>query len=220
MIYTNYAEQPQNGFIAGLIGGAILSLISITLTQIFAFIQKKVDHKNNLQKISFAKRLEKAEDAIGYYYATHAALLDMKCGLQVLLLNIDNGSSLSVMFELISKTGKTFEELSGQKNQSVFSVNLYFDFVDFENWEEQEKKFLESLSNSKSIGDELFFWYSKSIEAANDDNVTVRDCDDHIKDLMRKYKLSLQDLINYLEKSIIKTGAIINAIKTQMRLEF
>lgn len=204
------------GFTSGTIGTLIIK-------ELVNQLNKNQDYVRELKKHTYTKKLEKAENAIAFYWTYLNKVTEMKNSLEFVIKVIneieESDKDIDIIQELIKKTGLSIQELASEKYSSINAVHLYFDLDNNEKWNENDvASLLSSLSETKSIDIEIQFWndlYENSNKIGDNKNA------DYYwgksLELLPSYVNSLQNFIDCIDKNKNAVESIIKAIKSQLK---
>jgi hypothetical protein len=207
--------------LVGLLSG---SLGTILIKEVVNQINKKQDFTRELKKITYSKKLEKAENAVAYYWTYFINVSQMKKSLDVIIEAIsereEKENDVEIIQGIMVKTGDTLTDLAGDKFLAINSIHLYFDLEDSEKWNENDTgNLLKSISETKSIDNSMKFWLNLH-DKSNQENIDKVQTDfywDKAIKLLPAYAESLQKMIDCIEKNKSATYATIQAIKRQLK---
>lgn len=200
--------------IIGLLSGSLGTLI---IKEIFDFFNKNLEFKRELKKITFTRKLEKAEKAISFFSTYLNTIIEIKKSLEVILTNIkdDSNIDISIITGFMNQQSLTLNELM-KNNYESNAVHLYFELELTEN-ENDIFKFIESLAETKYIDNSLQFWlkhYNSQLEKG--DKVSSDFCWNKIQELMPEYAEKTQKVVDSLETNRQSIYNSIKEIKKQL----
>ncbi|RZJ97804.1 MAG: hypothetical protein EOO46_25310 [Flavobacterium sp.] len=206
-----------------LIGILSGSLATLVVKEVINQINKRQDFTRELKKITYIRKLEKAENAIAFYWTYINRVIEMKKSLEVVVKAVheleEKENDIQIIQEVLNKTGQAITDMSGEKYSSINSIHLYFDLEDLEKWNEIDiESLLKSLAETKSIDNEIKIWTD-----LHDNSLHVNDRNqadiywNRAIELLPEYVNSLQNFIDGLEKNRKATYAMIQAIKKQLK---
>jgi tetratricopeptide (TPR) repeat protein len=204
----------------GLLSGSIATLIA---KEIINQINKRQDFTRELKKITYMRKLEKAENAIAFYWTYINRVIEMKKSLEVVIKAVheldEKDYDIQIIQEVLNRTGQAIADMSDGNYSSINSIHLYFDLEDTQNWNEMDiESLLKSLAETKSIDNEIIFWANLHNSALNANDTNQADiCWNKATELLPTYVSSLQNVIKGLEKNRIATYSMIQSIKTQLK---
>ena len=204
------------GFTSGTIGTLI---IKEAINQ----LNKNQDYIRELKKHTYTKKLEKAENAIAFYWTYLHKVTEMKSSLEFVIKVVneieESDKDIDIIQDLIKKTGNSIQELASEKYSSINAVHLYFDLDYNEKWNENDvASLLLSLSETKSIDSEIHFWnelYENSDKIGDNKNADFYW--GKSLELLPSYVTSLQNFIDCIDKNKNAVDSIIKAIKFQLK---
>ena len=206
--------------LVGLLGGSLVTLIA---KEVLNQINKRQDFTRELKKITYTKKLEKAENAIAFYWTYLDKVTEMKKSLEVVIKAIqeldEKDYDIEIIQEVINKTGQALTDLSGDKYSNINAIHLYFDLEDTAKWNENDiENLLKSLAETKSIDNEIKFWTDLHDNANKVNNTQQAEIYwDKAIELLPIYVNSLQHFIDCIEKNKKASYAIIQSIKRQLK---
>lgn len=193
----------DTNIIIGLLSGSLATLLA---KEIINQINKHQDFTRELKKVTYIKKLEKAEDAIAFYWTYLNKVTEMKKSLEFIIKAVneleEKDYDIQIIQEVLNKNGQAITDLSGEKYSNINAVHLYFDLEDTNNWNESDiEYFLQSLAGTKSIDNEIKFWTDLHDKANKASDRT--EADKYWKkaiELLPTYVVSLQNYIDVLER--------------------
>jgi len=206
--------------LVGLLGG---SLGTIIIKEILNRINKKTEFNRELFKITYLRKLDKAENAIAFYYNYQNKVIEMKKSVEFVSNALkdedDKDYDMSIIMNILEQTGKALTELGSDKYYDINSINLYFELEDKETWNETDLyDFLKSISETKSIDCDIQRWldiYNSYLEQGDQENADYYW--EKAFDLIPSYLESIDGMIKMLEKNRIATQSSIQKIKSQLK---
>jgi tetratricopeptide (TPR) repeat protein len=205
--------------ITGFLGG---SLTTVVVGWLLNSITKKQEFKRELIKATYLRKLEKAEKAVAYYYTYVSKVIELKKSLEVIIQAAnefnEKDRDIQVIQAILEQNSKMLMELAGDKYGDVNSVHLYFDLEDKEKWNEQDfELLLKSLTEAKTIDNDIQFWTSMHNSSLDRNEVNqAEQCWNKAIGLLPNYVISLQEVVDVLEKNKIATSSMIANIKSQL----
>lgn len=204
---------------AFLSGSAITLLIREVINQ----INRKVDFDRDLEKMTYQRKLQKAESAVAYYWTYLDKAILIKSSIQIIrraLQEIDETQlDFDVIAEALEKNSNALNDLAGDKYFDINGIHLYFDLKDDESWSEEDLGKLSScIAEIKYRENEVQYWLSLHENSINNKDHRL---EDHYWSEMKKvlpaYVVTLENYITLLEKNKLATHLVINKIKKQLR---
>lgn len=206
--------------LTGLLGG---SLVTLVVKEALNQFNKRQDFNRELKKITYLRKLEKAENAIAFYWTYLNKVTEMKKSLEFVIKAIQeidkNRYDIEIIMEVINKTGQAITDLSGDKYSNINSVHLYFDLEDIDKWNETDmENVLKALSETKSIDNEIKFWTGMHESANKINDVVQADiCWKNAVELLPTYVNSLQNFIDCIERNKNAMNGIVQTIKKDLK---
>src|SRR5262245_1125761 len=125
--------------ISAFLTGSIATLI---VRELVNQLNKKIDFYRDLKKLTYQKKLEKAERAIAYFWTYAAKVMEVKKSVETIqkaLANIDESElDIEVVANALTQNSKVLGDLDGDKYFDVNAVHLYFDLEDDKSWSEED----------------------------------------------------------------------------------
>lgn len=205
--------------LTGILGGSLATLI---IKEILNQINKRQDFNRELKKITYTKKLEKAENAIAFYWTYLNSITEMKKSLEFVVKAIneieEKDYDIEIILEIINKSGQAITNLSGDKYSNINSIHLYFDLEDTEKWNEVDlENLLASLSETKAIDNELKFWADLYDNANKVNDIKQADLYwNKAVELLPIYVASLQKFIDTIERNKNALYGIVQTIKNDL----
>jgi len=207
-----------------LIGFLSGSLITLIVKEVLNQINKKIDFNRELNKITYVRKLDKAENAIAFYYNYLNRIIEMKKSLEVVMEAIKEldkkDYDVEIIQNILEQNGKLILELTSAKYFDINSIHLYFELEDTAHWDESDVfEFLKALSETKSIDQDIELWidfYNSHLEKGDFHNSNYYWS--KALELIPSYIDSLQNLIYRVEKIKLASNSFIQKIKTQLKI--
>ena len=206
--------------IVGVLSG---SLATLAIKELINQFNKKQEFNRELKKLTYEKKLEKAENAIAYYWTYSNKVVEQKKSFELILSIVDkiedSDKDIQIIYDLLKKNSDALAELSGGKYSSINAIHLYFDLEESDKWNEKDiSDLLQALSETKSIDNEISFWLSWYNKAIADGDEKLADIYwEKSKEALPRYKIALQKYIDSVEKNKLAINSIIANIKTQLK---
>lgn len=205
--------------ITAFLTGTVVTLI---IKEIFNQINRKVDFNRDLKKITFQRKLEKAESAVGYYWTYLSKAVEIKKSLETIHKALNEGDETKLDIEIINETlgqnSKILLDLAGDKYFDINGIHLYFDLEDEESWSEEDLgKFMDCIAEMKYRNNDVNFYASLSNSHFDKDKKMAEVYWNEMKKVLPAYLISLQNFIDLLEKNRQATHALIKKIKKQIK---
>jgi len=206
--------------LVGLFGGSLATLLA---KEVLNQINKKQDFTRELRKLTYMKKLEKAENAIAFYWTYLDKLIQMKKSLEFVVKAINEiekkDYDIEIIQEVLNKVGQEITNLYEEKYSGVNSIHLYFDIEDTAKWNEQDmENLLTALSETKSIDDEIIFWINLHNNALKaNDNRQANIYWNKTTELLSTYINSMQNLIYCIERNQEAIQGIVDKIKQDLK---
>ncbi len=208
-----------NGII-GFLGG---SLLTLAIKEIINQINKKQDFARELTKSTYLRKLEKAENAIAYYWTYLNKIVELKKSLQVIIQAVneleEKNNDTQIILRILEQNSKVLVELAGDKYSDINSVHLYFELEDSEKWGEQDiELFLKALTETKSVDNDIQFWSTLYNNHQSRNETQKADfCWNKAVELFPNYVSSLQKIIDILERNRVASYSMITKLKSQIK---
>jgi hypothetical protein len=206
--------------LVGILSGSLATLV---IKEILNQINKRQDFTRELKKVTYTRKLEKAENAIAYYWTYLNKVIEMKKSLEVIIKAInefdEKENDVEFIQQIMTTTSQALTDLAGDKYSNVNAIHLYFDLEDNEKWNENDiENLLKYLAETKAIDNEIQFWTDWHNHANKLNDIQQSDIYwNKAISLLPTYVSSLQNVINCIEKNKTASKAIINSIKRQLK---
>lgn len=208
----------------GFLGGTLGTLI---INSVIDFFNKKNEFKRELFRLTYERKLDKAEKAIAFHYSYLGKVMQMKNGLEVVseavnhLKGTDSSTSpmdIDIISGILTNVGASITELSSAAERDMYAINLYFDLDDNPFSEVTLRAYLQGLSKAKAIDDEFASWDALSRNyLANNDQVNVDYCLNKAIALIPAYLEALNGVVKSLENDSLNSQQLITNIKKQVK---
>jgi F0F1-type ATP synthase gamma subunit len=117
--------------ITAFLTGSIATLI---IREVFNQINKRIDFSRELKKITYQKKLEKAESAVAYYWTYLNKAIEIKKSIETIhkaLNEIDEAElDVEIVIDTLTQNSKILTDLAGDKYFDINGIHLYFDLED------------------------------------------------------------------------------------------
>jgi hypothetical protein len=206
--------------ITAFLTGSVATLI---IREIFNQINRKVDFNRDLKKLTYQRKLEKAESAVAYYWTYLNKAIEMKKSMETIhkaLNEIDETKlDVEIVTDVLSQISKILGDLAGDKYFNINGIHLYFELEDKESWSEEDLgKLYDCLAEMKYRNNDVQFWASLYNSHLDKDEHLVQHYWSEMKKVLPDYLTSLQNFIDLLEKNRQATYLIIKKIKKQIKI--
>jgi tetratricopeptide (TPR) repeat protein len=207
--------------ITGILGGSLATLI---VKEILNQINKRQDFKRELKKLTYIKKLERAESAIAYYWTYLGKVTEMKKSLEFIIKAVNEMDEKAYDIEIIQQTmhntGLAITELSGEKYSNINSIHLYFDLENIDKWNEKDlENLLKSLSETKALDNEIKFWIDLYNNANKVNDFKQADLYwNKALEILPGYISSLQNFIDSIERNKLAIHGIVQKIKGELKM--
>lgn len=206
--------------IVGILGGSLFTLI---VKEIINQINKKTDFNRELFKVTYLRKLDKAENAIAFYYNYQNKVIEMKKSIEFVSNAIkemdEKDYDITIIMNILEQAGKSLLDLTSDKYSDINSINLYFELEDSESWNEQDLyEFYQSISETKSIDIEIQRYidiHNSFLEQGEQENADYYW--QKAEELVPSYLESIGQMIKMLEKNKLAIKTLIQKIKSQLK---
>jgi len=205
-----------NDIVLGFLSGSLATEI---VREIFRFLTLGHEFKKKLQKLTYERKLQKAENAIAYHSTWYERLNELKASYLAYINAIEditfNNDKIQHILEINSSL---LGELSHSKYLDINAFYLYFDIKDNESIfsEEDATAFIQTLKDIEKMEDRI----KMVVKMAKQENITITQ---ELQCLFDAYKLSrnfatgLKGLIVIIDKHLDSITATIKDLKEQMK---
>jgi tetratricopeptide (TPR) repeat protein len=206
--------------ITGFLGGSLATLI---IKEVINQINKKQDFKRELTKVTYIRKLEKAEKAVAYYWTYLNQLVIIKSSFQVVIQAVneldEKDNDIQIIQGVLEQNSKAISDLAGEKYFDVNSVHLYFELEDEEKWGEKDGELLlKSIAETKSLDNDIQFWNSLHNSHQSKNEMQQADfCWNKAVELFPVYVISLQKVVDILERNRAASHSMITKLKSQLK---
>lgn len=203
--------------IIGILSGSLGTLL---IKEFFNQINRKVDFNRELKKLTFIRKLEKAEKAVSFYTSYLSSVTEMKKSFEVILktLKEDNNIDISIIQGILNQHSSNLTELMKNSFPESNAAHLYFELDDSENWNENDTYDLfENIAETKAKDNDIQFWlniYNSHLEKGESKKAEFYW--GKVEEELPAYSKSLEKVVNSLEKNKIAIYEIVKKIKKQL----
>jgi tetratricopeptide (TPR) repeat protein len=206
--------------LTGILGGSLATLIA---KEILNQINKRQDFTRDLKKVTYIRKLEKAENAIAFYWTYLSKVTELKKSLEFIIQAIneidEKDYDIEIIQAVMTNSGQAITDLSGDKYSNINSIHLYFDLEDNNSWNENDmENLIKALSETKSLDDEIKFWIDLHDNAikVNDKRQAGLYWNKSIE-ILPTYVKSLQNFIDSIERNKNAMHGIVRTIKKDLK---
>jgi hypothetical protein len=213
----NIDVQAIIGFLSG-------SLAAIIIRFVLDQITSRQSFNRELKKLTFTRKLEKAENAIALYRTYTIKIIELQKSFELTISVMNNieetEKDLSGVLELISKNQLFLNELSTEKYSHINSMHLYFDLDGSEQRNEENlEKMLDILADISGLNNTLKFWGDLDNKANADGNDELAEYYwNKIKACIPSYVSSIERFIEVIKVSRQESETVITKIKQQVKI--
>lgn len=198
------------------------SVVTLIIREVLNQINKKIDFSRELKKITYEKKLEKAEKAVAFYWTYTSKVIEVKKSIETIqkaLNEVDDSQfDIAIVAQTLSQNGKILDELGGEKYFDINAVHLYFDLADENFWNEQDiGKAYDCIAEMQYRNNDLQFWLSASNSQIDKNEELEEHYWNEMKKCLPTYLASLQSYIDLLERNKVSTNNMIKKIKRQIK---
>jgi hypothetical protein len=211
----------ETNTVIGILSGSVATLI---VKGLWEQLTKWQDFQRELKKLTFSRKLEKAENAIALYRTYTNKLIELKKSIELTISvfeDIDESDKdLQIASDLIGKNGIFLGELASEKYAHINAIHLYFELDETENWNEDDlEKLLNAISRMGTLNTELKFWSDNQNKADAQGDLKASDFYwQKMKECIPTYVSKLRDFIDVVERSRLATEEMVRKIKMQVKL--
>lgn len=204
-----------NDVIIGFLSG---SLATEMVREIFHFFTRGFDHRRELRKLTYERKLKKAEKATAFYITYYQRVLQVKHAYEVYIKELDDININTEAIENVIYNGeKIIEDLNHNKNLDIKSVYLYIETEDDgKAGEKYAAQTTKALNEVAKLEDEIKNLLELSgREDQTDDHATK--CLVKIVGRMPELAKQLKILVRLLDKTLTNIDETIKSIKRQIK---
>jgi hypothetical protein len=200
------------GFLSG-------SLATEVVREIFHFFTRGYEHKRDLQKLTYQRKLQKAENAMAFYFTYYERVVEIKHAYEVYIKELDEISLDTEAIEnIIDKSQQLLEDLNHDKHLNIKSIYLYFDFEDDSDWKEEDAAMItQALVDAAKVQEQIRTYMQLGYKEDNTEEQIQKYWLKAI-DIMPELVEHLKRIVKLLEKSQEYMRGTLNNIKRQMKM--
>jgi hypothetical protein len=204
--------------ISAFLSGSVITLI---IKEVVNQINRKVDFERDLKKITFQKKIDKAEKAVSFYWTYLNKVVELKKSLETMhkvFDDIDNAQQdVGHIGDILDRNAKVLADLDGEKYFDVNGIHLYFDLEDDESWNEEDLgKMIDCAGEMKYNYNNLEYWLQRYDELLSQNSERAEVCWEEMKKVMPAYLTSLKQFIDLIEKNRKAVHALFKKLKAQI----
>ena len=200
-----------------IIGFLTGSLLTEVVRESIRLFTKGIEHKKDLAKLTYERKLQMAENAMAYYYTYYERLIEIKKSYQIYVKKLEKFEidDAEMIKDLIEKNNKLLSDLSHDKYLDINAVFLYFNLDHDNYWGEQDNGLLtEARMKATALEEKIKYWLDLFYKPCNDENKSF-DYWVNATELFEEFSEALQNVIILLNKNQESMRQIINLIKEQ-----
>lgn len=199
-----------------MIWAAYGSIITIFITRLFDYLQQKQNHRYELKKIFFQKKVVAAEQAVSLWYSMCAIYTSLSA-LYEKFIALEENKATGSLFE--SMNNNLFAQLSKfqeSSSQLANTVYLYFDLErDTSKTKEELKIFYDALVEIQDL--KLSFEVMRDVKKEVNDPQAQEWFEEENKMLKIKSKEQLSRISFMLNKAQQKLNTMVTLLRSQMK---
>lgn len=211
----NISPEIVSAFLSGSIG-------TVVLREVISIFTKRQEHRRLLQRITYERKLELAEKAIGFYWGYQNKVAVLKQSMELMLHAIEKQNS-EIDFDMlqnnIRSAGREISIIDHSLQSEVNAANLYFDLDNSEKWSEGDlRDLMESMASTKHFDNQIgsLFELQKSC-AENGNHTQAEHYGKQILTMLPHYTKSLSTTIDLFEKNQTASSDFVRKIKKQLK---
>jgi len=205
------------GFLSGTLAAIVIRFLLDQITSVQTF-------NRELKKLTYTRKLEKAENAIALYrsYVTKLIELQKSFELTISVMNDieDTEKDLSGVLEFLGKNQLFLNELSTEKYSHINSMHLYFDLGGSEQRNEENlEQMLDILADLNGLNNTLKFLGDLDNKATDEGNEELSEYYwNKMKDCIPPYVSTIHRFITVIKESRQESETVIRKIKEQVNV--
>ncbi|MAE84921.1 MAG: hypothetical protein CMB80_19445 [Flammeovirgaceae bacterium] len=204
-----------SGFLTG-------SLVTLIIREVINQINKKVDFNREIKRMTYQKKLERAESAVAFYWTYSNKAVEVKKSLETIhkaVTEIDETElDIQIISGVLNQNSNTLAGLAGDKYFDINGIHLYFDLEDSKFWNEDDLgQLYDSIAELKFRDNDVQFWISLHNVHFDKNEELADHYWEEMKKVLPEYLKSLQKFINLIEKNRKATDQLIKTIKNQIK---
>lgn len=152
--------------IAAFLGGSIGTLL---IKSAFDIFQKERDHKKQMQKLSYERKIQIAESGVAFYSHYRYNVVQLKTCYETMLNYIEKIEAegdfpefnMSLLINQTQHISSVITSMFGPGHGGILSINLYFDLSSSQYFKtENLLKMHTAVGTLKAIDSNIEFWYN------------------------------------------------------------
>ena len=206
-----------------LILGALTGSVGTSVIRaLWERFQKKEDFEREIRKMTYSKKLEKAEAAAAFYYTYISRITVIKKSYEGILSAIKefNAETLDITAfqNAITANAKEMETMENEKFATINAVHLYFDLDDRALWNEGVLgDVLKAFADVAAAENNLKLWTNLYAEYEMSDHEKAERCMKKAIELIPTFIPLYETLIIVLEKNKTASDAMLRKLKEQVK---
>jgi hypothetical protein len=201
-----------------LIGG---SGIGIIIQNVFGIFSKRAEHKRELSKVLYERKLDAAEKGIAFYWAVYTQIDVMKISFEIFRDSFEKMEDSDLGIEIIIKqlevAGESLMKIEQSDLIDRHRMHLYFDIEDVDFWNNEDSTILlEAIARVKHYDNHIGFLFKKIEESETDEN-RQNSFSKQLKDITPEYILSVQALVDVLDKNKKANLEVVEKLRKQIK---
>jgi hypothetical protein len=201
-----------------IIGFLTGSLLTEVVRESIRLFTKGIEHKKELAKLTYERKLQMAEDAMAYYYTYYERLIEMKTSYEIYVKRLEEYEieDAEMIQNLIQHNSKLLSELSNDKYFDINAVFLYFNLDHDNHWGEQDAGLLtEAKMKATLLEDQIKYWFDLFYKPSKSSGDQHYNYWINATELFEPLSEALQNVITLLYKNQESMRRIVNLIKEQ-----
>jgi tetratricopeptide (TPR) repeat protein len=205
--------------LGSFLGGSVVTLI---IKEFVNQYNKRQDFKRDLAKMTYSRKLEKAEAAVAFYWTYLDKVINIKKSVEVIIKAAkemdEKDYDITIILQNLSKVSASMEEMSGVKYLDVHAINLYFDLDKNSQWSEIDLgDLLHLYAEMTAMDKEINLWVDLHNNAQANKNVEFAEaCWQNALEILPNYLVKMQGYLDLIEKNRSASHAVIQTIRKEL----
>jgi len=178
--------------------------VTAAITYLFNKLEKRAEHNRELVKMTYAKKIEAAEDATAFYSTMLVSLIEIKKSHETLIYCIENLEEAKhdpiILQASVNAANAAIGKLINDNFLQANKIHLYFNLIEKDNWNETHiLSFYKSATEIKSLDSELALYNEKlgfEFFATSNGKLLLKNFVEALGNLVKNYDIRTNAIIS------------------------
>jgi hypothetical protein len=206
--------------IVSLLSGSLITLI---IKGLIDFANKERAFNRELNRITYSRKLEKAENAVAFYSSYLTTLIEMKKSLEVMVTALRENPEIDfgIVQSILDQNSNSLNLLMQNSHHQSNAIHLYFDLENEKDWNEKDiSNMIERIGETKSFDSKIQVWLNLYYDQLEKNEIEIANAYwGKIEEILPLYTDSIQKMIDSFERNKNAIRNIIKEIKNEIKLK-